>query len=198
MSHKFDLALALLVITAIGLIDYFLIKESRPDPRSMVWVEAGFHQVGSDGGMAKKDPANPIALHGFWIDEEEVSQADYQHFAADTGHVIIAEQGAAKVIFSATDKPGRLSPIQDANWHRLRGSEDEINTQAQHPAIHVTYKDAQAYCKWLNKDLPTATQFEFAATGEREDEKYIWKTEPLHRSGFRCVTNQTAWQRLFE
>ena len=47
MTHKFDFALALLVITAIGLIDIFVIKESRRDLERMVWIDAGFHPTAS-------------------------------------------------------------------------------------------------------------------------------------------------------
>jgi hypothetical protein len=50
----------------------------------------------------------------------------------------------------------------------------------------------------LQKDLPTLEQIGFAADEARQGAEYNWNDEPLHRTVFRCVTNQTLLQRLFK
>ena len=114
MTDKFNFALALLVITAIGLIDIFVIKESRPDPQSMVWIDAGSHPATSAEGPLNEGLSGSVELYGFWIDEDEVSHGNYQQFIADTGHVIFAEKTtAAGGLSLATDSLRR-------DWLKIR------------------------------------------------------------------------------
>ena len=193
MTHKFDFALALLVITAIGLIDNFVIKESRPDPERMVWIDAGSHPTASDEGGLNESLSGAVELYGFWIDEDEVSHGDYQQFIADTGHVIFTGQPVAAGVFKPGDgfTRGRLAEVRA--WHRLPRADTETRQK-----VYATYEDARAYCNWLNKDLPTEAQFGFAARGDSADKVYNWSSGPKHLTGFRCVTNPTALQRIFE
>jgi len=195
MTHKFDFALALLVITAIGLIDNFVIKESRPDPERMVWIDAGSHPTASDEGGLNESLSGAVELYGFWIDEDEVSHGDYQQFIADTGHVIVASQPVAAGVFKPSDRltQGRLAA--DKTWHRLAGADANAHAQQY---VYVIYEDAQAYCNWLDKDLPTEAQFGFATRGDGADKVDNWSSKPKHLTGFRCVTNPTALQRIFE
>lgn len=195
MTHKFDFALALLVITAIGLIDIFVIKESRPDPERMVWIDAGFHPTASSTDVLNERLSASVELYGFWIDKDEVSHGDYQRFIADTGHVIFAGQTVAAGGFKPGDRltQGRLA--EDRTWRHLQGTDAEGQTRQK---VYVTYEDAQSYCNWLNKDLPTEAQFGFAARGDGADKVYNWSSGPKHLTGFRCVSNPTALQRIFE
>ncbi len=195
MTHKFDFALALLVITAIGLIDIFVIKESRPDPERMVWIDAGFHPTASSTDVLNERLGASVELYGFWIDKDEVSHGDYQQFIADTGHVIFADQTVAAGGFKPGDRltQGRLA--EDKAWRHLAGTDADGQTRQK---VYVTYEDAQSYCNWLNKDLPTEAQFGFAARGDGADKVYNWSSGPKHLTGFRCVSNPTALQRIFE
>jgi sulfatase modifying factor 1 len=52
-----------------------------------------------------------------------------------------------------------------ANWHRPYGHRSSISGLDDNPVVHVTYRDAEAYAKWANKDLPAEAEFEFAARG---------------------------------
>lgn len=195
MIDKTDFALALLVITAIGLIDNFVIKESRSEPESMVWIDAGSHPTASAEAPLDESASGSVELYGFWIDEDEVSHGDYQQFIADTGHVIFAEKTTATGEFKSSDRltQGRL--VEATAWRNLQGTGADAQTREK---IYVTYEDAQAYCNWLDKDLPTEAQFGFAARGDNSDKVYNWSSEPKHLTGFRCVTNPTALQRIFE
>ena len=195
MTDKFNFALALLVITAIGLIDIFVIKESRPDPQSMVWIDAGSHPATSAEGPLNEGLSGSVELYGFWIDEDEVSHGNYQQFIADTGHVIFAEKTTAAGGFKLGDRLTRERLAEDKAWRHLQGTDADAQTRQE---VYATYEDAQAYCNWLNKDLPTEAQFGFAARGDGADEVYNWSSGPKRLTGFRCVTNPTALQRIFE
>lgn len=198
MSHKFNLILAVLVVTAIGLIDNFLIKESRPDPEAMVWIEAGSHPMAFIEGRPNEILANSIELYGFWIDANDVTQLDYEQFVADTGHIIFPESDNTASSASANEELNLDRLLHAERWNHSRDAVANSETEAQPTFVHVAYEDAQAYCEWLQKDLPTEAQFGFAARGERKGEEYNWNEKPMHRTGFRCVTNQTILQRLFK
>lgn len=197
MTHKIDFALALLVITAIGLIDNFVIKESRHDPKSMVWIDAGAHPVTSAEAPINEGLSALVVLSGFWIDKDEVSHGDYQQFIADTGHVIFASQTVAARIFQPGDRLTQETLAENKAWHHLQGADASTDAQTGRK-VYVTYEDAHAYCNWLNKDLPTEAQFGVAARGDGADEVYNWSFEPKHLTGFRCVSNPTTLQRIFE
>ena len=196
MTHKFDFALALLVITAIGLIDLFVIKESRPAPERMVWIDAGSHPTASTKDPLNKGLSGSVELYGFWIDKDEVSHGDYQQFMADTGHVIFAGQTVARILHT-DDRLTQEKLAEDMTRQHLLGADTNADAETRQK-VHVTYEDARAYCNWLDKDLPTEAQFGFATRGDGADKVDNWSSEPKHLTGFRCVTNPTALQRIFE
>jgi|GEM_PF-2290820 formylglycine-generating enzyme required for sulfatase activity len=117
MNHKFDLALALLVITAIGLIDNFLIKESRADPEPMVWIEVGSRPVAFVEGRPNRNLANSVESHGFWIDRNDVTQEDYEQFVADTGHIILPESDSAATSARTNEELGVNRLIRAEQWN---------------------------------------------------------------------------------
>ena len=94
----------------------------------------------------------------FAIDRTEVSVAAFRRFVAATGVVTMAERQGGGSVFEAgwVRKPGWA-------WRMPFGEPAD----EREPAVHVTFDEAAAYCRWAGKRLPTDAEWLEAAHTER-------------------------------
>ncbi|MBS24061.1 MAG: gliding motility-associated lipoprotein GldK [Gammaproteobacteria bacterium] len=201
MSNWKQLIGGLGFIGAIFVIDTQVLLEPAKTPEGMIWIENGSFIMGSDQGLLDERPAHKVNLNGFWIDQYEVTNAEFVKFVTETGYESYSEEVEDSLVFvSPYLTPGQpLRPmswwklVANADWQHPEGEQDSIEGKENHPVVHVTYEDASAYCNWLDKELPTEAQFEYAARGGLEGEIYSWGSQPRHRH--EAMTNH--WQGNF-
>jgi formylglycine-generating enzyme len=107
---------------------------------------------------AAPPPADMQAIGRFAIDRTEVTIGEFQRFAEATGTVTAAEKAGGGNTF-------------EAGWERRKGwnwrAPFGTPGAASEPAVHVTYDEAAAFCKWADKRLPTDAEWGEAAYTER-------------------------------
>jgi formylglycine-generating enzyme len=188
-------------IVGILLIDTLILVDPVQTPAGMIWIPGGSFVMGSDQGLPDERPAHEVQLDGFWIDQYEVTNDDFEKFVAATGYETYSEQVNDSLVFESpgesANSPARplswWKLVANANWQQPEGADDSIDGKENHPVVQVTFEDALAYCNWLRKELPTEAQFEFAARGGHEGELYSWGSQPRHKH--ESIVNH--WQGTF-
>jgi sulfatase modifying factor 1 len=155
--------------------------------------------MGSDTHYPEESPAHEVTVDAFWIDVFTVTNAEFRRFVEATGHVTLAERPAdpsmypgalpemlapSSVVFRKTRGPVDLrDPYQwwhymcGADWQHPRGPNSSIEGLDDHPVVHVAFEDAEAYARWVGKELPTEAGWEYAARGGLDGAEFCWGNE---------------------
>ena len=58
----------------------------------MAWVPGGTFQMGSDDWYPEERPVHPVSVDRFWMDEHQVTVAEFRRFVKATDYVTMAER----------------------------------------------------------------------------------------------------------
>jgi formylglycine-generating enzyme len=198
---------------------------NRKAPPAMAWITGGAFLMGTNDkeSFPNERPAHLVQVQGFWMDEHDVTNAEFSKFVEATGYVTTADRkinwedlkkelppGAPKpddsalapgaLVFTPTSGPVPLNDLSawwrwvpGANWRHPEGPQSSIQGRENHPVVQVSWYDALAYAQWAGKRLPTEAEWEFAARGGLESKRYVWGDE------FKPVGKHMAntWQGQF-
>jgi formylglycine-generating enzyme required for sulfatase activity len=127
----------------------------NPAHHVMVKIPAGAFLMGNEKGQNNEKPVRTISLDDYWIDKYEVTMAQFYAFVAATGHR--EPRLAGYLSIAAVEMASLLEPDK--------------------PVAGVSWEDADAYCRWSGKRLPTEAEWEKAAKGQGQ-RQWPWGDEP--------------------
>ncbi|NSW53043.1 MAG: SUMF1/EgtB/PvdO family nonheme iron enzyme [Anaerolineae bacterium] len=129
-----------------------LVELRKADGMSIVFVPEGKFTMGSEQGGQYERPAHMVNLSGFWIDQYEVTNGQYEECVRN----------------GACDRPGGGTPNSNTR-SAYYGAEEYAN----YPVIFVRWDQANDYCRWVGGRLPTEAEWEKAARGT-DSRMYPW------------------------
>lgn len=136
-------AVGLIALLAIAAAAYWLLPSllapDLPSSARMVQIPGGSYTVGADLSGSQYAPPQEIALEPYWLDRFEATNSEYAAFITD----------------NEAEPPG--------SWPNGRIPAGQEN----HPVRGLTWDNANDYCEWQNKRLPTEAEWEVAARGEQ-------------------------------
>jgi formylglycine-generating enzyme required for sulfatase activity len=151
-------------------------------------------------------PARQVTLSEFAIGCYTITNAQFGDFIRATGYttdaerfgwsfvfeLLLAEEQRPRALNRAAETPWWLA-MPHAYWAQPEGPHSTVLGRLDHPVVHVSWNDAQAYCHWSGTRLPSEAEWEFAARGGLDRAIFPWGDELTPNGVHRC----NVWQGRF-
>lgn len=176
-------------------------------PPARVTVAGGTGFVGTQKPVIAEDgeaPRRAVKLRTFAIDTVPVTNSRFAAFVCDTGYRTEAEEFGWAPVFRLILADAQMVPpsntatpwwgrMDGAAWHCPEGPGSAVEERADHPVVHMSWRDARAFAAWAGGRLPSEAEWEHAARGGLDDPIYVWGDEPVDEDRLPC----NVWRGSF-
>ena len=172
----------------------------------VVWLDGGRTYIGARSPLIPEDGEGrrDVRIKPFGIERFAVTNRRFAAFVEATGYTTEAERFGWSFVFkdALTSEVRSASQrvvatpwwhkIDGADWRRPSGPGSSIEDLPEHPVVHVSWVDANAFAAWAGGRLLSEGEWEFAARGGG-DVIYPWGNEDPADDAPRC----NIWQGSF-
>ncbi|MGE5243463.1 MAG: formylglycine-generating enzyme family protein [Betaproteobacteria bacterium] len=146
------------------------------DPLNLARIPAGEFPMGTPDAEADEQPVHRVYVSEFFVSRYPVTQDEYARFVRATGRPVPAIRALPLIAGNGREDEFRqlAEPyVWDPDGRPPSG-------RGSHPVVLVTYEDAVAFCQWMSGELdravrlPTEAEWEKAARGGAEGQRYPW------------------------
>ncbi|MEE9362108.1 MAG: formylglycine-generating enzyme family protein [Cellulophaga sp.] len=205
--------------------DAISVIKKKPSTEGMLFIPKGNFTMGANNEQARNDeyPPHNVQIDGFWMDETEVTNAEFRAFVEATGYITYAERvpdweemkkqlppgtqkphdsllTAGSLVFKPAPNRVNLNDYSqwwewknNANWKQPQGPGSTIEGKDNYPVVHICWFDAVAYATWAGKRLPTEAEWEYASRGGLEKNIYPWGNEGINEGKSKA----NSWEGEF-
>lgn len=132
-----------------------------------------------DGGFPHE-----VAISAFYLDETLVTNEKFKKFISETGFKTSGEIKGYGMVAKEGFQDWQWVRANGADWNHPFGRSKKSSPPGEnHPVVSVSWRDADAYCKWAQKRLPTEAEFEYAARAGEANARFPWGDSPIRPDG---------------
>ncbi len=167
-------------------------------PEGMVLVKGGSFMMGCLEGdtdcQSDEKPRHEVILSDFYMSKYEVTVSEFEAFINATAYKTDAEKSGGSYIWNGSE----WTKKEGVTWRCDTKGNKRPRSEYNHPVIHVSWNDANAYARWKGARLPTEAEWEYAARSRGQNQKWAGTSSEssLDSYGNFCDKNcSESWKK---